>query len=252
MYEDEIPVNKAENLIGKTFGKLTVLYRVKNPYGRKDAYWKCKCSCGNYHIVMGGNLKRNKVQSCGCLSHSKEKNEQRSKTMRNKPKYEMLNKKFGLLTVIKELEQDNRGEFKYLCECECGNFTTVLGGNLRSGHTSSCGCVKSKGNKTISSILSENNIKFTTEKTFKDLKFIGNLRFDFFINNEYCLEFDGIQHYTGWANNKDNLLYNQKRDEIKNQWCKDNNIPLIRIPYTKLDTLCIEDLLLETTQFRVI
>jgi len=36
---------------------------------------------------------------------------------------------------------------------------------------------------------------------------------------------------------------------IKNQWCKNNNIPLIRIPYTHLEDLRLEDLLLETSQF---
>ena len=36
---------------------------------------------------------------------------------------------------------------------------------------------------------------------------------------------------------------------MKNEWCKDNNIPLIRIPYTQYNDLCIEDLQLETTTF---
>jgi len=36
---------------------------------------------------------------------------------------------------------------------------------------------------------------------------------------------------------------------IKNQWCKNNNIPLIRIPYTHLQNLCLEDLQLETSKF---
>lgn len=36
-----------------------------------------------------------------------------------------------------------------------------------------------------------------------------------------------------------------KRDAIKNQWCKDNNIPLIRIPYTRLNNLSIKDLILK-------
>ena len=40
-----------------------------------------------------------------------------------------------------------------------------------------------------------------------------------------------------------------KEKAIKNQWCKDNNIPLIRIPYTHLNNLCIEDLILETSKF---
>lgn len=44
----------------------------------------------------------------------------------------------------------------------------------------------------------------------------------------------------------------QQRDNYKNQWCKDNNIPLIRIPYIHYDDLCIEDLMLETTKFRIV
>lgn len=78
--------------------------------------------------------------------------------------------------------------------------------------------------------------------------------FDFFINDSYLIEFDGEQHFhgtSGW-NTEENYLKVKKHDEYKNQWCKNNNIPLIRIPYTKLDSLCIEDLMLETTQFRVV
>ena len=41
----------------------------------------------------------------------------------------------------------------------------------------------------------------------------------------------------------------QERDIIKTQWCKDNNIPLIRIPYWHLKELKLEDLLLETSKF---
>ena len=38
----------------------------------------------------------------------------------------------------------------------------------------------------------------------------------------------------------------------KNKWCRNNNYPLIRIPYTIKDDLAINDLLLETTNYRVI
>ena len=55
---------------------------------------------------------------------------------------------------------------------------------------------------------------------------------------------------TTW-NNKENFLKTQERDVLKNQWCKDNNIPLIRIPYWHLKDLCLEDLLLETSKFIV-
>jgi hypothetical protein len=42
------------------------------------------------------------------------------------------------------------------------------------------------------------------------------------------------------------------RDLEKNNFCKSQNIPLIRIPYTHLDELELNDLLLETTKYRVV
>lgn len=77
-------------------------------------------------------------------------------------------------------------------------------------------------------------------------------RFDFYINGEYLIEYDGYQHFHYLENSwitKDVLLGNQMRDSVKNKWCKDNNIPLIRIPYSHLESLCIDDLLLETSKF---
>ena len=78
------------------------------------------------------------------------------------------------------------------------------------------------------------------------------MRYDFFVDNRYLIEFDGIQHYqyneNSW-NNKEKFKKLQERDNFKTNWCLSNNIPLIRIPYTKYDSLCIEDLLLETSQF---
>lgn len=47
--------------------------------------------------------------------------------------------KFGKLTVIKEDGKASNGAISYLCECECGSFKTVSGGELRRGKTSSCG-----------------------------------------------------------------------------------------------------------------
>jgi len=57
-------------------------------------------------------------------------------------KIEMVNKKFGRLTVIEDVGADKRQEALWRCLCECGNIIVSLGGNLRSGHTKSCGCLK--------------------------------------------------------------------------------------------------------------
>lgn len=45
--------------------------------------------------------------------------------------------KFGWLTVLKYI-----GNGKYRCQCDCGNVVDVLGDNIKSGHTTSCGCAK--------------------------------------------------------------------------------------------------------------
>lgn len=54
-------------------------------------------------------------------------------------KIEMVGKRFGRLTVIREAGKV-RGEYTWLCQCDCGNQTVVLGWPLRSGRTKSCGC----------------------------------------------------------------------------------------------------------------
>ena len=56
------------DLTGKKFNKLTVEKRLENAKGGV-AVWLCKCDCGNYTTVRGGNLKNGAVKSCGCLTH---------------------------------------------------------------------------------------------------------------------------------------------------------------------------------------
>ena len=73
-------------------------------------------------------------------------------------------------------------------------------------------------------------------------------RFDFYIDNNFLLEFDGIQHFkstSGW-NNEENFKITQERDKYKNQWCHENNIPLKRIPYWEIDNITIDNIMDDT------
>lgn len=58
-------------------------------------------------------------------------------------KIEYIGKKFGKLTVLKEVEKQGNNRM-FLCECECGNLKTVRGSHLISGETKSCGCIARK------------------------------------------------------------------------------------------------------------
>jgi hypothetical protein len=151
------------------------------------------------------------------------------------------------------------------CQCDCGNTCVVSGKLLRSRHVSSCGCnIKSVGEKEIALILTTANINFSEQykidieqKKYK-VKQKHPYYFDFAIFNNnilsYLIEYDGEQHFkykdtNSFWNDKEQYEKTKIRDLIKNQWCKENNIPLIRIPYTHLKDLCIDDLKLETSKF---
>lgn len=163
---------------------------------------------------------------------------------------DITGKTFGKWTVLYKTDKRNAGGVIYWhCKCECGKEKDVLGTSLRSGRSLSCGLHSniSKGNVKIADILDEANIFYEIQKKFVTCKDIKELPFDFFVNNEYLIEYDGQQHFK-----KDSIFdyeYTHKHDLLKSQWCKKNNIPLIRIPYTHYKDLKLEDLLLETSVF---
>lgn len=50
----------------------------------------------------------------------------------------------GRLTVLARSPKRPSGLAFWWCACECGNFSTVSGANLRSGNVTSCGCFRSE------------------------------------------------------------------------------------------------------------
>ena len=163
---------------------------------------------------------------------------------------DLTNQRFGKWTVLYKTNKRNAGGVIYWhCKCDCGKEKDVLGTSLRSGKSLSCGLHSniSKGNVKIADILDEANISYEIQKKFETCKDIKQLPFDFFVNNEYLIEYDGQQHY-----NQDSIFdyeYTHSHDIMKTKWCKENNIPLIRIPYTHFDQLCLQDLLLDRSSF---
>ena len=49
---------------------------------------------------------------------------------------------FGNLRVLERVENNKDMRAQWLCKCDCGKKLVVLGKNLRSGHTKSCGCLR--------------------------------------------------------------------------------------------------------------
>ena len=225
-----------KNLIGQRFGKLVVINRDENREKghQKKVYWNCICDCGNIKSVQSQNLLSGKTQSCGCV--------QKQNTS-SALKLDLLGKRFGKLVVIEPaesvLEQSGAKRTVWKCKCDCGNECYVKTINLRSGDTTSCGCIYSKGEQLIEEILKENNFLFKREYSFDDLLTEKGfkMRFDFavFQNNEILalIEFQGIQHYEPWQDHKNSLSLEerQERDQIKQAYCAQKGYKLIIIPY---------------------
>lgn len=96
-------------------------------------------------------------------------------------------------------------------------------------------CNSSNSENLIQKYLIDNDIDFKRNYSFKDCVYRSKLFFDFYLPKyNTCLEFDGEQHFNRfrWENDNEKLKIRIKRDEIKNQYCQDNNIDLIRIKYT--------------------
>lgn len=229
-------------------GRLTVLRKVEKR--GNEWYWECECSCPehNHVTVAGSSIRSLRCKSCGCLKKESDK----------KPKGNVkdeIGNNYGHLTVIARAGSTPKGIAQWECVCDCGNpnHLIVTGDNLRRGHTRSCGCERrSHGELKVQQLLEEANIPFVQE--YRPFKFASGkyAAFDFYVDNKYVIEYDGETHYQfnlhGW-HDEGQLKAQQERDIIKNQWCKENHIPLIRIPYWHLKDLCIEDLLLGTSKF---
>jgi hypothetical protein len=240
-------MSACKDLTGLKFGELTVVSKSNKRASNGGVYWNCKCSCGCEKEILGQSLKNGKTISCG---HKGKENLEKGRGINFQ---DLTNQEFGKLIVLKRVEDkiyNNRKFVQWECKCKCGNHIKVISDNLKSGNTQSCGFCEnnSHGNIAIEKLLNDNNINFIREKRFETCKDKTYLPFDFYVNDKYLIEYDGRQHFSD-----ENTIFNYnetlKHDKIKNQWCKENNIPLIRIPYTHLKDLCIEDLKLETSKF---
>ena len=127
------------NEIGNKYGFLTVLSVTKDKNGHTA--WLCQCDCGNTKIVRGSDLRTGKITSCGRGCPLRKK--------RNGVVIDETGHHYGRLTVLCEDEQAQSTKKKWICQCSCGNLTSVQGSDLRSGRVLSCGCYGRENNSKL-------------------------------------------------------------------------------------------------------
>lgn len=114
-------------------------------------------------------------------------------------------------------------------------------------------CKESKGERRVRTYLKKHKIKFEPQFKFDDCKNVHPLPFDFAVFDENdklltLIEYDGKQHTKPYKyfGGMSSFLETKKKDKIRNEYCKKNGIPLLRINYT--DFHRIEEILDKTCE----
>lgn len=114
----------------------------------------------------------------------------------------------------------------------CGHTYWVSPDNFLRGRRCRYCTNMSASERAIYDYLTQQDIDFEVEYIFEDLKNEAPLRFDFKVNVNngrfFLIEFDGIHHYNGFHQPASEI---QKRDRLKDDYCKEKGILLLRIPY---------------------
>lgn len=119
------------SLIGKCFGRLTVISLSSKTNAKHARFWNCICECGKAKVVSTTHLKNGDTKSCGCIEQPN-----------------IIGHNFGKLTVLNNKGQNKNGASLFECLCECGNKITVKRTSLQKGKTKSCGCSAKRTNSS--------------------------------------------------------------------------------------------------------
>lgn len=232
--------------------QIKFIQKTHQKYGNKgDWFADFECPfCHNTFNCRMTDVRNGRTKSCGCLKKLTMSEVGKANVGTHHQPYKYNEGDFigpQATLFLKRTHRNERGEDFGDFKCSfCGNSFNARIGYVASGHTSSCGCLNSKGEAKILSLLQKMSLNVETQKTFKNCFSVEGqyYKFDFYLP-EYNLliEYDGEQHFKAREKGyftEDTLQIIQQRDAYKNQWCKNNNIPLIRISYIDFDKLDIK------------
>lgn len=191
--------------------------------------------CGNIFEQRAGEHLKYGCKYCGRVQASK------SNTI-NVSEFEELARKIHEDKYV--YCQDYVGG-KYKIKIWCKVHKEYFMQNAGSHIHMKCGCPKckaySRGETKICNFLDLHNIVYEYDKALPGCKYQRQLNFDFFLPKPYnmCIEFDGPHHFrvVKYNTKVTDLEDIQKRDQIKNTYCEENGIKLLRIPYWELNNI---------------
>ena len=184
------------------------------------------------HNVFWNAMPYNILYGCGCPECGKEK----STNSRTKTHKEYVMEIDIINPDIEVIGEYVNAHTPILHRCKIDNCEWMaLPANIVKG--SGCPeCNASHGEKQICKWLNDNKVQYLSQHTFDDCRNKKLLPFDFYLPDyNICIEYDGEQHFRpiDYFGGENGFKQRQRNDQIKTQYCKNNNINLLRIPYFK-------------------
>jgi len=199
-----------------------------------DARSKVKITCpkhGDFEQTPDRHLSNNTKYGCNKCGEDSTGN------IRRRPFEEFLNRSNtthnNKYDYSKSVYQNTDTPLTIICPTH-GEYKQVPTVHMNGG-----GCYKCKGSngeKIITEILIQNNIKFIREYKISGYRY----RYDFYLPDlNIFIEYDGMQHFKPVEifGGVKNFLITRKNDLIKNKLAKENKIHLIRIKYTEIKNI---------------
>lgn len=204
-------------------------------YKNNRSNLKFKCSCGEIFYARFDNFKNQDSRYCSKCLRERKLNRHRDNFINEMAEYTRDNTDCELVSTSFVDAKSGKLTFR----CQCGELFDVNWNNFKNGYKrqcNSCANVHSHGEKRIELFLNEKNIKYIPEYRFNDCRHRRALPFDFYLpKTNTCIEYDGEFHYK--ETSISNLKVQKLRDKIKDKYCKENNINLIRIPYYEFNDI---------------
>lgn len=207
--------------IKSVFEKYGFKVEIDNYIDEKQKY---KVVCSNKHVFE---------TSWRCFKNSIDRNKNICQECRRQDYLKTLKEKMTLINYKVISDKYTSSNTKISIECDKGHMYKATPDNIKRGNRCPV-CNISKGEEAIRNFLNRNFITFDPQKTYDNCRYKWVLRFDFYIPDlNILIEYDGIQHFEPieFFGKSKGLKEIQKRDQIKNEYCKNNKITLIRIPY---------------------
>lgn len=207
-----------------------------------------KCKCGKEFGRTFDGFKSDKLHLCKSCSNKRQTTElakRKQHLIRQKPIDDVINlvELEMKCKFIKRYTKDGTRSTLVEFECPKHGLQKVFWTNLVKRRSCPCCNEHNKQNSRLTKkreqFLKENDIKYIKEHKFEECKIKRKLPFDFYLcDSKTCIEVNGRQHYEkayfgGWSDEvaEQKLIETRKHDDIKRNFCKDNNITLIEIPF---------------------